>query len=78
MEHGIEVLLQVDPLGQAVGTDEDELAAIGDEGCDALLALGRGEPSGDRFHAGLPRKRAAKVARDVLRGIDEAAEDGRM
>ena len=52
MDDGVEVVLQVDALGQAVGGDQDAaggvfLPGLLGELLDALEALGRGERAGD-------------------------------
>ena len=75
MQDGIEVLLEVDAFGEAVGAHEHEPAAPGGEESDAPLALGMRQPAGDRLHPNVLRERVAQVLGDVLRGVDEAAED---
>ena len=57
----IEVLLEVDAFGEAVGAHEHEPAAPGGEPGDALLALGVRKPAGEGRHHG--------------RIVDELAED---
>ena len=78
MEHRVEVVLEVDALGEAVGADEDEAAAFRGEGSDPRISFGRWQPAGDRLHPNALREGGAKVPGDVLRGIDEAAEDDRV
>ena len=90
VEHRVEVVLEVDALGEAVRADEDEAAAFRGEGGDARLSFGRWQPAGDRLHPDVPDdpsasnapsalgEGGAKVSGDVLRGIDEAAEDDRV
>ena len=41
MQHRVEGLLKIDAFRQAVGADEDVLAALGDQGFDPRFALGR-------------------------------------
>ena len=77
MEHGIEVLLQIDPFGEAVGADQHEPSRLLDERLDACLSLRRWEPASDRFHGRSPQH-FAQMVRYVLRGIDEAAKHDRM
>ena len=79
VQDGIEVLLEVDAFGETVGAHEHEPAApgprISGQPGDALLALGVRKPAGDRLHPNVLRERGAQVPGDVLRGVDEAAED---
>ena len=79
VQDGIEVLLEVDAFGEAVGAHEHEPAAAGPrisgQPGDARLALGVRQPAGDRLHPDVLRERVAQVPGDVLRGVDEAAED---
>ena len=78
VQHGIEVLLEVDAFGQAVGADQHVLAWLGDERGDARFALGGRQQPGDRFDPHLRGQRLAELARDVFGGVDEAAEDDRL
>ena len=78
VQHGVEVLLQVDALRQAVGAHEHEPAAGGGEGIYARFAFGGRKPAGDRLDAEAVRQDAAQVTRDVVGGVDEAAEDDRV
>ena len=77
VQDSIEVILQIDALGQAVGADQDEPASIRDERPDAFLALGGRETAGHRRN-GRISERGTQVARDVVGGVDEPAEDDRV
>ena len=78
VEHRVEVVLEVDALGQAVGANENETAAFRGEGSDTRISFGRWQPAGDRLHPNVLGEGGAKVPGNVLRGIDEAAEDDRV
>ena len=61
VEYGIEVLLQIDPFGEAVGADQHEPSRLLDERLDASLSLRRWEPASDRFHGRRPQHFAQMV-----------------
>jgi len=54
VHHRVEVLLQVDALGETVGADQDVLAVPNKRG-NAVLSLCRWQRPGDGFHASLLR-----------------------
>ena len=78
VQHRVEVLLQVDAFRQAVGADQHEQTAAIDENVDTRFTFSRREVASDRFHSDIPRQLLAQVARDVLRSVDESAEDDGM
>ncbi len=49
VQHGVEVLLEVDAFRQAVGADEHILTGLGDQRRDARFALGGRQQPGDRL-----------------------------
>ena len=53
VKDGVEMLLEVDPLGQAVGADEDEVALLRHQRRDAPFALNGRQQAGHRFDAHL-------------------------
>ena len=83
MHHGVEVLLQVDALAQAVGADQH--AVLGGrlaELEDARLALRRRQQAGDALDLDVLEalalgQRRAQTVGHVVGGRDEAAEDDR-
>src|SRR5206468_511268 len=78
VHHGLEVGLQVDAFGKAVGGDQHraQLALVGAPGevVDALAPLLRRQCTGDHLDGGDPPQRTAEPRPDVLRGVDVAAE----
>ena len=75
MDDGVEVLLQVDPLRQAVGGDQD-LRAFGRADLrHALPAFFGGHLAGHRADLDAALQMLAQVAGHVVGGRDEAAED---
>jgi len=80
VHHGLEVALQVDALGEAVGGDQ-HLAALSrplGEVRDPCRALLRREFPGDDLHLDVPAQRGAQVLSDVVRRGDEPAEHDRV
>ncbi len=75
MQHGVEVLLEVDALGQAVGADQHVLARLGDQAGDACFALGGRQQAGHRLDPHLGGQCLAQLAGHVLGGVHEPAED---
>ena len=83
VDDGVEVVLEVDALGQAVGGDQDAAGAVFLLGClgeplDAVEPLGRGERAVDAGDDGLPAELAVQLPGEVLAGGDVAAEDDRV
>ena len=74
MDDGVEVLLQVDPLRQAVGGDQDPGAFGRADLRHALLAFFGGHLAGHCLDGNI-RQVLAQVAGHVVGGRDEAAED---
>jgi hypothetical protein len=74
---GGEALLQVDPLRQAVGADQDAGSAVRGQVGDAGFTFLRGQGAGHRLHPH-PRmgfgQHNAEMLGDVFRGGDVAAE----
>ena len=77
VEDGIEVLLEVDPLAEAVGADENPLLVL-IEGEDAVLPLLRRQLARDRCDLDLGPQLGPKVLGKVLGCVDEPAEDDRV
>ena len=75
VEHGVEMVLEVDPLRQAVGGDQDPLLRAG-QLLDLLPALLVAQGTRDRAHVGAGQQLAELVG-EVVGGVDEAAEDDR-
>ena len=75
VQHRVEVLLQVDALGETVGADEHELTRLPDQLRDPSLALGRRKQARYRLDAHLGGQDGPQLLGHVIRGIDEAAED---
>jgi hypothetical protein len=73
MNDGVEVLLEVDALGEAVGGDEDALRVLS-EGRDATLTLVVRKPAGDGLDGDVAQL-IAKCGGDVFSGFDELTED---
>ena len=73
MNDGVEVLLKVDPLRQAVGGDQDPGAFGGADLRHPLLALLGGHLAGHGVDGGAPQL-LAEVAGHVVGGRDEATE----
>jgi hypothetical protein len=66
VDDGVEVVLEVDALGQAVGGDQDAAGAVFLPGClgellDAVDPLGRGERAVDAGDDGLPAELAVQL-----------------
>jgi hypothetical protein len=68
-------MLEVDPLGKAIGRDEDGLIGFTKEG-DSLFAFIRRVFTGDRLD-GSPLDGSSEVLCHVTGGGDVAAEDDR-
>ena len=49
MDNGIKIVLQIDPLAQAVGADEDPFIGL-PELCDPLFAFRRRQGAGNRHY----------------------------
>ena len=76
VEDSVEVVLEVDALGQAVGGDKDVTRVGGGELGDARLPLGRRQHSGDRRDLRGPGQCALKVGGEGLgraRGLSGGA-----
>ena len=73
MDHGIEELLEVDPLGKAVGSDEDAALSCS-EHLDALLTLCRWEHPRYGVDGNARAEGVAKVGGHVVGRRDEPAE----
>jgi hypothetical protein len=74
VEDGVEGVLEVDALGEAVGADEDAAIGLG-EASDAIFSLFRGELAGDRFDGDPLGEVGAELLGEVVGGGDEAAEE---
>src|SRR4051812_33714423 len=77
MDDGVEPVLQVDALAQAVGADEHP-AWLARKLGNPPLTLGGREPPGHARDRRPPPKRAPEVLSEVFGGGDEAAEDDRV
>ena len=79
MEDGVEVLLEVDALGQAVGRDQDALVVEPRQLLDPLPALLVADLARDRAHleSANDLQQLGEPRRQVVGGGDEAAEDDR-
>src|SRR5262249_9154941 len=73
VDDGVEVLLEVDSLGEAVGGDEDALLGLAERE-HALLSLCGGKLARDGLYADAFELRAERVG-EVVRRRNEAAED---
>ncbi len=83
MDDGVEVVLEVDALRQAVGGDEDAaggrvVGRLLGQLLDALDALLRRQRARHALDDGLAAELAVEVVADVLGGRDVAAEDDRV
>ena len=83
VDDGVEVMLQVHALRQAVGGDQDAAGAVFlprrlGEPLDAVEPLGRGERAVDAGDDGLPAELAVQLLGEVLAGGDVTAEDDRV
>ena len=78
VDDGVEVLLEVDALGQAVGGDQHVVAVACRSARRRARALGRRQLTGDgcrRDRDASWAERVGEVLGDVVGGVDEAAED---
>ena len=74
VEYRIEIILEVDAFGEAVGANEHALFCLA-EGLNAHFALCGRQCAGDRVHGHFVAKLSAQPLRDVIRRGDESAED---
>jgi hypothetical protein len=74
VKDGIEMILEVDALGEAIGADKDIVTAALDKGCDTRLPVTRRQKARDRLDTDFTRKLISQVLRHVIRRIDETAE----
>ena len=79
MQHRVEVLLEVDALGEAIGADEHVLARARRPALAmrASRSAGGSSPVTDSIRT-LAGSALAKLAGHVIRRVDEAAEDDRL
>ena len=76
---GLEVLLEVHALGQAVGRDQDgALRLVPGQTVDARHTLVRRQRPGDGGDRVAVAQAPGQVLGDVFGGVDEAAEDHRV
>ena len=79
VDDGVEVLLQVDALGQAVGGDQHRaLARVAGQVADPGFPLVRRQDAGDGGDRVVGAEALGQVLGDVLGGGDEPAEDDRV
>ena len=74
MEHGIEMLLKVYALRQAIGADQHILTWFGNQILDPRFALGRRQQACHRFDLHFGRQRLTKVLGHINGGIHEPAK----
>jgi len=77
MHDGVEVILEIDALAEAIGGDEHP-AACTSQFLDARLALGRWQIAGHSRHFDVFRQSGTQGVSEVLGGGDETAEDKRL